>query len=48
MGRIKEKEVKKLSEIIVLDIETTGLNLTNSIVEIGICILDLKKGGIRC
>lgn len=47
MGRVKEKEVKKLSEIIVLDIETTGLNLTNSIVEIGICILDLKKGEIN-
>lgn len=36
-----------MNEIIVLDIETTGLNHAYSIVEIGICILNLSTGKIN-
>ncbi len=36
-----------MKKVIVLDIETTGLNHTHSIVEIGICILNLNTGEIN-
>ncbi len=44
--KISKLQEFELEEIAIVDIETTGLNISDAIVEIGICKLNLKTGDI--